>query len=101
MESDIANGDCDDYIREMDRRLTILETRFDTILPTLATKADLADLKMELLVEMHKLSSGMHKWLAAMSVALLIGFGGMSLTMLSIIGALSDRVEQATAQRAR
>jgi hypothetical protein len=33
---------------QLDRRLTILETRFDTILPTLATKADLADLKSEL-----------------------------------------------------
>jgi hypothetical protein len=32
----------------LDRRLTILETRFDTILPTLATKADLAELKAEL-----------------------------------------------------
>jgi hypothetical protein len=33
---------------QVDRRLTILETRFDTILPTLATKADLIELKSQL-----------------------------------------------------
>lgn len=32
----------------MDRRITVLETRFDTILPTLATKADLADVRLDL-----------------------------------------------------
>ena len=95
MESDIANGDCDDYIREMDRRLTILETRFDTILPTLATKADLAQLEMRVITELHKSLAGVHKWLAAMCIALLVGFGGLSLTMLSMIGMLTDRIEQA------
>ena len=33
---------------QLDRRLTVLETRFDTILPMLATKTDLAELKSEL-----------------------------------------------------
>jgi hypothetical protein len=33
---------------QLDRRLTILETRFDTILPTLATKADLGEVKSQL-----------------------------------------------------
>jgi hypothetical protein len=32
----------------MDRRLIILETRFDTILPTLATKTDVLELKAKL-----------------------------------------------------
>ena len=31
----------------LDRRLTVLETRFDTILPTLATKQDLAELRSD------------------------------------------------------
>jgi hypothetical protein len=101
MESDIANGDRDDYIRGMDRRLIILETRFDTILPTLATKADLANLKAELMIEMHKLSASMHKWLAAMCIALLIGFGGLSLTMLSLINSLPQLIQQAAAQQTR
>ena len=101
MECDIANGDHDDYIRQMDRRLTVLETRFDTILPTLATKADLAQLEMRVITELHKSISGVHKWLAAMAIAMLLGFGGMSLTMLSVINSLADRVEQAVLTQPR
>ncbi|MCC6073210.1 hypothetical protein ACFSQU_05700 [Massilia sp. GCM10020059] len=101
MESDIANGDHDDYIRQMDRRLTVLETRFDTILPTLATKADLAQLEMRVITELHKSIAGVHKWLAAMAIAMLLGFGGMSLTMLSVINSLADRVEQAVLAQPR
>ncbi|CUI08210.1 hypothetical protein BN2497_11197 [Janthinobacterium sp. CG23_2] len=39
----------------MDRRLTVLETRFDTILPTLATKADMAGLRLDLNEKMSSL----------------------------------------------
>lgn len=38
----LAGGGEPPYDKGMDRRLTVLETRFDTILPTLATKADVA-----------------------------------------------------------
>jgi hypothetical protein len=47
-DPELANGESPDYYRKMDRRLIILETRFDTILPTLATKTDLLELKAEL-----------------------------------------------------
>lgn len=95
MESGIANGDNDAYIRSMDRRLIILETRFDTILPTLATKADLAKLRADLHQEMAR----MHKWLAATCIALLLGFGGLSLTMLSVVNSLPQLIQTAvTAQ---
>ncbi|MFB9242267.1 hypothetical protein IV454_16860 [Massilia antarctica] len=40
---------------DTERRLAVLETRFDTILPTLATKADLADLRVEINGKMDKL----------------------------------------------
>lgn len=32
----------------LEDRVTILETRFDTVLPTLATKADIAEIKTEM-----------------------------------------------------
>ena len=32
----------------LEERMTILETRFDTILPTLATKADIAEIKTDM-----------------------------------------------------
>jgi hypothetical protein len=50
MPTDLNNPppprDSDYY--QLDRRLTVLETRFDTILPTLATKADLGEVKSQL-----------------------------------------------------
>lgn len=38
----------------MDNRMTTLETRFDTILPTLATKEDLKDLELKLTGTIHR-----------------------------------------------
>jgi hypothetical protein len=102
-DSDIAEHRRADYYREMDRRLIILETRFDTVLPTLATKADLAELKgalkgdvATLRTEMHSLFGSMHKWIAATCVALLLGFGGLSITMLNIVNSLPRVIAQAT-----
>jgi hypothetical protein len=47
-DPELVNGEPPDYYRKMDTRLIILETRFDTILPALATKTDLVQLKAEL-----------------------------------------------------
>ena len=38
--------------RELDRRVTVLETRFDLILPNLVTKADLAKFRAEMRADM-------------------------------------------------
>ena len=42
-----AGGGGPPYDAGLDRRLVVLETRFDTILPTLATKTDLAELRVD------------------------------------------------------
>jgi hypothetical protein len=75
-----------------DRRLTILETRFDTILPMLATKADLAELKAELLAKLGETRSELKadmgrlsRWMATMAVTMVLGFAGMFVTMLSLL----------------
>ncbi|HEX9172297.1 MAG TPA: hypothetical protein VF861_06520 [Telluria sp.] len=80
------NGD-----RIMDRRLTILETRFDTVLPTLATKADLAELRADVRVELAQMraeiraeSARIAKWMATLAVTMFLGFGGMFFTMMSL-----------------
>jgi hypothetical protein len=91
---------------DLARRVTVLETRFDTVLPTLATKtdlaelriatksdlaelriatrADLADLRTELLVklevlraEMGRIASNVYKWMAATLITILLSFIGM------------------------
>lgn len=64
-----------------ERRLTVLETRFDTILPMLATKADLAELRLD----MEKLGKEVHgtltkamMWFGALAMTItfgMVGFG--------------------------
>ena len=67
----------------LDRRLTALETRFDTTLTMLPNKADLAELKAELKADIHGESAHLSKWMAATAITMVLGFAGMILTMLS------------------
>lgn len=85
----------------LDRRLTVLETRFDTTLTMLPNKADLSELKAELKAGLHgnqaalselkaELKADIHgesahlsKWMAATAITMVFGFGGMILTMVS------------------
>ncbi len=57
----------------MDERLTALETHFNTILPTLATKADIESLR----ADMSRMSSELHKWVLGSMIGMFIGFGGL------------------------
>jgi hypothetical protein len=59
---------------QLDRRLTTLETRFDTILPTLATKADLAELKSEL-----------KSVLFGYFITIVLGFAGVIGTIIGLL----------------
>lgn len=54
---DVATPPLAEYHASMDKRVSILEMRFDTVLPTLATKADLADLRTEVLTAQERLRS--------------------------------------------
>jgi hypothetical protein len=82
-----ANQRSDPY--QLDRRLTILETRFDTILPTLATKADLAELKGDLRAEfkttLHQEMNSLERWLIALTISMLLGFATMVITMINLL----------------
>jgi hypothetical protein len=97
---ELANGGSADYYRKMDRRLIVLETRFDTILPNLATKTDLIELKAELKADiaesrvalraemrsMHsELKASMQKFITTTIVSLIIGFGGMLIAMATLL----------------
>lgn len=71
----------------LDRRLTVLETRFDTTVTMLPNKADLSDLKAELKADIHGESTQLTKWMAATVITMVIGFGGMILTLARTHGA--------------
>ncbi len=86
-----------------DRRLTVLETRFDTILPTLATKADLEALRGELRLELVNLRAEMHagfeklraelaqglnshmKWMIATMLTFFIGIAGLNIAIFNTL----------------
>lgn len=53
----VASAPIAEYHASMDKRVSILEMRFDTILPTLATKADIAELRTEVLTAQERLRS--------------------------------------------
>jgi hypothetical protein len=114
-ESGTSNDKRPDAYPELDKRLLILETRFDIILPNLATKSDLAELKGELKgdfanlrvdnerlrgevtaslahlrAEMHAQAANTHKWLAGTCIVLMLGIGGMSLTLFNAINAMQS-----------
>lgn len=57
----------------MDERLTALETHFNSILPTLATKADIEALR----ADMYKMSTDTHRWMLASMIGMFLGFGGL------------------------
>lgn len=94
----VAGGGEPPYDREMDRRLTVLETRFDTILPTLATKNDIDILRGEI----EKLRSELFKAIndatlrhMALVIALFVGAMGVNITMFNSLRALISTAQPA------
>lgn len=101
-----------EYDASVDKRLTILETCFDAILPTLATKADVAELRGEtavgferMRVEMATLSDRLHQdmlqmfqrvllWMIGICVTLsLATFGGTLAIMDMMLDPLRDDIK--------
>jgi hypothetical protein len=66
-----------DYDADMDHRMTMLEAKWDAVLPTLATKSDVAELR----VEIQKGVNETHRWMIATVIGLFIGFAGLFLAM--------------------
>jgi hypothetical protein len=66
-----------------DRRLTVLETRFDTVLPTLATKSDIDALRVEIL----KVLRDNLKWTIGIGLTMLIAFVGIDFARMNATSA--------------
>ncbi|MCF8170809.1 MAG: hypothetical protein K9J49_00140 [Candidatus Methylopumilus sp.] len=62
----------------METRMTMLETRFDTILPTLATKEDLKSLELKLTTTIHQeITSCTWKMISWMTAVVSLAFTGV------------------------
>jgi hypothetical protein len=79
------------YDGAMEHRVTTLETRLDTVLPTLATKADLADLRSE----MHKGFGEMVKWIVGTGF---VGLAAMITIMTFVLNNAVPKVATPTQQ---
>jgi hypothetical protein len=63
----------------MEHRVTALETRLDTLLPTIATKSDIEVLR----ADVHKIDAGIARWILAtvlvvVGTMIAIGFGALT-----------------------
>lgn len=64
-----------------DERLVAMEARWDAIIPTLATKADIEALR----AAMQKMSADTYKWMVGSLIGLFIGFGGLGYSMAQVL----------------
>lgn len=81
----VAGGGGPPYDADMDRRLTVLETRFDTILPTLLTKEEFYGAMADLRVEMHELFNSCIKWMIGMVLTIILSIVGTGVTLSNLI----------------
>lgn len=106
-----------EYHTGLEKRVSILEMRFDIILPTLATKTDIAELRSELHTEMSKLSEKLHEdmhkmseklyetmhklhrqllmWIVSTMIAMFLGMVGLFATISSNMNQTTERMMQA------
>ena len=75
-------------VLSIEERVTVLETRYDTILPTLATKADIAVVATEI-TRLEGRMDTMNERMDAMGNRLLIKFGGIAITVAALAVAAS------------
>jgi hypothetical protein len=113
---DVAATRVQEYYASMDKRLSVLEMRFDTVLPTLATKADLAEMRTEILVAQERLRSDMTAaiaglrvemanlqrklimWIISTMVAMFLGMVGLFVNISSTMLETTERMVQAQMQ---
>jgi len=78
----------------IDRRLTVLETKWEEVIPNLATKADLERGLGELRTDIHKMDASIARWMLGTIIALIIGFGGMFFALQRNMDNAITRIER-------
>ena len=77
----------------MEARMTKLETRLDTILPTLATKADIEAVRGDV----HKVSSEMKGWFIATAILVIVSMFTIANIMFTQVRGLAPTPSQSSA----
>lgn len=97
----VARAAAEAYHASMDKRTALLEMRFDRVLPTLAAKVDIAELRTEVVVgneklrvEMARMSADLHEdlnkmfrkivmWIVSTMIAMFLGMAGLFVGLTS------------------
>lgn len=72
----------------METRVSVLEAKWDAVVPTLATKSDMAELRLatkadmaELRADMHEMNAGISRWMLSTTITIIgtvvLGFAGL------------------------
>ncbi|WP_348695915.1 hypothetical protein [Duganella fentianensis] len=77
-----------------DSEFYALKAHYEAIVPTLATKADIEKLRVEML---HMVAET-HKWMVASMIGLFIGFGGLGIAMGQILKPIAGSAQAAPPQ---
>jgi len=90
-----------EYYASLEKRVSVLEMRFDTILPTLATKTDIAEVRIEIVKLSEKLHEDMHRlyrqlimWIVSTMIAMFLGMAGLFVTISSNMNQTTERMMQ-------
>jgi len=85
----------------MDNRVVRLETRWEDVIPNLATKTDIARIEAkaasdsaELRAEIHKMDATFARWMLTTIIALIVGFGEMFFALHRSIDMTISRIER-------
>jgi hypothetical protein len=65
--------------------MIVLKTRWDAILPTLATKADLADLKAELKGFVASETMQLTRWMVRLTITMVLGFASLGVAVVWLL----------------
>ncbi|MCH8179778.1 MAG: hypothetical protein IIA02_08375 [Proteobacteria bacterium] len=82
----------------METRVSVLEAKWDAVVPTLATKSDMTELRLatkadmaELRADMHEMNAGISRWMLSTTITIIgtvvLGFAGL---MYNLSGAKSS-----------
>lgn len=90
-----------EYHASLEKRVAVLEMRFDTILPTLATKTDIAELRIEIAKLSEKLHEDMYRlhrqllmWIVSTMIAMFLGMVGLFAGISANMNQTTERLMQ-------
>lgn len=78
------------YDGGMEARVTTLEAKWEAVIPTLATKSDVGEVRTDL----HKMDASIKTWMIGTVVGLMIGFGGLFLAMTNALKPSASQHQQ-------